>query len=89
MSCRLSPTAVRNPGVARPSQDVQGLQGQQVRHVRRPGTGSPAGQQQQQVPLRMGKRSQERRLLGVAESREGTPLDRWPADQRTRTHSSF
>ncbi|KAL3220253.1 hypothetical protein MRX96_029937 [Rhipicephalus microplus] len=39
MSGRLSPTAVQHPEVATASQNVQGLQGQQVRHSKRPGTG--------------------------------------------------
>ncbi|KAL3192035.1 hypothetical protein MRX96_018154 [Rhipicephalus microplus] len=73
-SGRLSPTAVQHPEVARASQDVQGLQGQQVRHVQGPGTGSPAGQQQQQVPLRKGRRCQERRLPGAAESPGGNAI---------------
>ncbi|KAL3214763.1 hypothetical protein MRX96_051434, partial [Rhipicephalus microplus] len=80
----LSPTAVQHPEVARASQDVQGLQGQQVRHVQRPGTGSSAGQQQQQVPLRKARRSQERRLPGVAESLGGNASRPWASGSINR-----
>ncbi|KAL3220468.1 hypothetical protein MRX96_029871 [Rhipicephalus microplus] len=53
----LSPTAVQHPGVARASQDIQRPPGSAGPHVQRPGTGSTVGQQQQQVPLRKGRRT--------------------------------